>query len=465
MTIIEFLLYLIYGFSMVMMGIFAIMQKDSKIMNFSLIKSIKYLGYFGIIHGMSEWITMIIKLELCHPHLYIEVYYVNLMLKALSFTFLLYFGLDLLAIREKYKNILLRIPLIGFLLYLFSFYLLTSHYGVDYHLLNDHFKIISIRYLMAVPSCAIAAAALYANARLIEKTKSAEIAKRYKNLSWIFIAYGFVEGLLVSKAAFFPANIINNEIFPEYFILITLSFKAIVGFIINYSLIKVIDTFSWEQEERLFQLEKLRIASEERRKLGLEIHDGIIQQLYAIGLKIEYLSRYKEDKASAINILEEVKVNITATINKIREFISADALDEIELDRLKDSLEQLVRKYNETQSVEIVLKCKLSPYTVGDLLAEKTTQIYYIVQEAITNVIKHSQADHAEVLLEGTPDFIYITITDNGIGISQDIKLEQQFGIRSMKERAQRVNGFFKIESLLKGTRIELKIPCEEALI
>jgi len=460
MNIVEFLLYLIYGFSMVMMGIFAIMQKDSKIANFSLIRSIKYLGYFGIIHGTSEWVTMIMKLELCYPYLHTPVSNINLILKALSFMFLLYFGLDLLPMRTKYRSILLKIPLFGFLVFLLGFCLLIYRFGADYHVLNAHYKTITVRYFMAVPSCAIAAAALYLNARLIEKTKSVKISKRYMNLAWIFIAYGCVEGLLVSKAAFFPANVLYKELFPEYFSIMTLSFKAFVGFIVVHLLLKVIDTFSWEQEERLYQLEKMRISSEERRKLGLEIHDSIIQELYAMGLKIEYLTRNK-DQASAPKVLEEIKGNITATINKVREFISYNALDEIELERFKDSLEQLVRKYNETQGIKIELKCKLSPYIAGDLLADKTTQIYYIVQEAITNVVKHSQADHAEVLMEGTSDSIYITITDNGIGIAPDIKLEQQYGIRSMKERAKRINGIFKIEKLIKGTRIELRIPSE----
>ncbi len=464
MTIIEFLLYLIYGFSMIIMGIFAIMQKNSRITSYPLVRSMKYLGLFGIIHGLSEWITMVIKLELCHPYLNTEVYYTNLMLKAVSFLFLLYFGLDLLPVRDKYRKILLQIPLNGFLLYLLCFYLLILKYGVDYHVLNAHFNTIAIRYFMAIPGCVAAAAALYLNAGLIEKTKPVKVSKRYKNLAWIIIAYGLVEGLLVAKAGFFPANIINNEILPGYFNLLPLSFKALVGFITLYLLIKVIDTFSWEQEERLSQLEKLRIASEERRKLGLEIHDGIIQELYATGLKIEYLSKFKDNPAASV-ILEQVKGNITTTINKTREFISINALDEIQLDKLKDSLEELIRKYNESQSVKITLKFKISPY-MGDLLPEKTTQIYYIVQEAITNVIKHSQADYAEVLLESRNNFMYITINDNGKGLSHHaINLEKHFGIRSMQERARRVNGIFKIERLTKGTRIELKIPWEEPLL
>ncbi len=460
MSIIEFLLYLIYGFSMITMGIFAVMQKDSRLMNISLIKSLKYLGFFAIIHGMTEWITVIQKLHLCHPYFIIEVHYTNMILKALSFVFLLHFGLDLLPVRDKYKRILVWIPMAVFLAYLSGFFLLEWSGGAEYHLDNTMFNTITIRYFLALPSCMTAAAALYFNARLIGMTKSLEIARRYRNLALIIIAYGLIEGLLVAKADYFPANIIHKEIFPAYFGLMTLSFKAMAGFVINYLLIKVIDTFSWEQEERLQQLEQSRIASEERRKMGLEIHDGIIQDLYAMGLKLEYLSTGPGSVAGH-DLWDEVKDHLSGSIDKIRECISVSALDEIQLDSLKDKLERLVQKYNDSQSVKIKLAYRISPYLVDNISPEKATQIYYIVQEAITNVAKHSQADHAEILLEGRYDSIYITIRDNGKGFSQhDIPLEGHFGIRSMQERTRRVNGLLKIDKLMKGTRIELKIPC-----
>ncbi len=355
MSILEFLLYLIYGFSMITMGIFAVMQKDSRLMNINLIKSLKYLGFFAIIHGMTEWITMIQKLELCHPYLVIEVHYTNMILKALSFVFLLHFGLDLLPVRDKYKSVLTWIPMAAFLAYLSGFFLLIWSQGVEYHLTNKMFNTIVIRYLLALPSCMTAAAALYFNARLIKITKSVEISHRYRNLALILIVYGLIEGLLVAKAAYFPANIIHNEIFPAYFSLMTLSFKAVAGFAINYLLIKVMDTFSWEQEARMQQLEQSRIAAEERRKMGLEIHDGIIQDLYAMGLKLEYLST-GQGSAAGRDILDEVKGNLSASIDKIRDCITSNAWDEIQLDSLKDKLERLVQKYNGSQGIKIKLE-------------------------------------------------------------------------------------------------------------
>ena len=121
MHISEFLLYLIYGFAMITMGIFAIVQKDSKIMNLALVKSLKYLGIFGITHGISEWNSMIIKLEICHPYLYPGYNNLNIILKAISFTFLLYFGLDLLPVSKKIKRIVLNIPALYFMFYLAGF--------------------------------------------------------------------------------------------------------------------------------------------------------------------------------------------------------------------------------------------------------------------------------------------------------------------------------------------------------
>ncbi len=462
MSVTEFVLYLIYGFAMVTMGIFAILQKDTKIMNLSLIKSLKYLGGFGIFHGISEWISMIIKLELCHPYYHTEVYYGNLIIKAISFAFLMYFGLDLLPLRDRYKRIILKTPIILTLLYLLGFFFLMSKYGVDYHHTNNTYNIITLRYLLGFPSCIISAIALYINAGLIEKTKSVIIAKRYKNLAWVFIVYGLLEGLLVSKAEFFPANLINKELFVEYFNFNPLFIKAFIGFVINFLLIKVIATFSWEQEEKLNQLERFKIASKERRKLGLEIHDSIIQELYAAGLKIEYLSINKEENKKR-DILEEVKNDLNNAINKTREFISTTALGKIKLEDLNDSLEQLVQMFNDNQSIKINLESQISPYTTGHLSPDKSTQIYYIIQEAISNVTKHSEAEEASILLEGRYDFLYITIIDNGKGISQkNINPDKNFGISSMQDRTERVGGSFIIGKAKKGTRIEMKIPWEK---
>lgn len=82
-----FFLYLIYGFVFINMGLFCLKEKNNELINLSIIKSLKYLGDFGIIHGITEWFTMIIIADLYHQ-INIPLYNINQILKFLSFTYL-----------------------------------------------------------------------------------------------------------------------------------------------------------------------------------------------------------------------------------------------------------------------------------------------------------------------------------------------------------------------------------------
>lgn len=458
-----FIWYLIYGFAMILMGIFAILQKDAKVSNITFVKSLKYLGWFGITHGVTEWITMILVVGQ-YPQLFEHLYNINQLLKGFSFILLMYFGLELLLLKSKYRSLIYSIPIIYFIISSTGYIYLAIRHGIDYHIVNDRYGVITLRYFMGIPAGVLSSLALLFNARTLERTtRSGEIIRRYKSLGWILFIYGFLEGLLVKEASYFPANVINREFFNEMFGFSIIYIKATVGIVITYLLIKVIDTFSWEQNEKLKQLEEHRIASEERRKLGLEIHDSIIQGLYASGLKVEYLILNKDESKTKI-ILEEVKRDLNNTIDKTREFISSSALEKIELEDLINSLKDLIDKFNESQNIQIHLHSEALPFHGVHLSKEKSTQIFYIIQEAICNIIKHSKADSASVLLKSGYGSLHVVIQDNGIGISFDkLNLENHFGISSMRERTGRIGGVFNIEKIKRGTKIELIIPWEES--
>lgn len=462
MTRCYFFLYLIYGFAFINMGIFSIQGKDTEVTGLPLVRSLKYLGYFGITHGITEWISMIETLDI-YTNFYVLLFIIKYLLKAISFAYLIIFGASLLPVRQKYKKIILKVPIALFLIWLAGFIFLSVSYGQDYLILNPKYNVIVLRYIMALSGGIISAIALYLNSKTIEKRKLNSMAKRYKSLACIFLIYGLLDGLIVKKMDFFPANIINNDMFLQVFHFPIQILKAAVGIAINFLLIKVIDTFGWEQREKLNRLEKHRIVSEERRKLGLEIHDSIIQSLYAAGLKVEYLIKNKsEDKIEPI--LKDIKIDLNNTIDKTREFLSSSTLEIVEIEDLNHSLQQLINKFNENQEIKIDFNCETSLVNYGYLSPEKSTQIYYIVQEAISNVIKHSKATFAEVFLESKYDFLYIRVTDNGVGISiNDMDTDKHFGISSMKERTKRVGGTFKIDTLTNGTKVELTIPWEES--
>lgn len=462
MAINYFLLYLIYGFAFINMGIFSIQGKSTEVTNLPLVKSLKYLGCFGISHGITEWITMIEILGI-YSHLYVFLFIIKYILKAVSFVYLIVFGVSLLPLRNRHKKVVLKIPIVLFIIWFIGFLLISIYYGQDYLILNPKYNIIMLRYLMAFLGGTVSAIALYLNGKAIEKRKSSSMAERYKSLAAMFLIYGLLDGVFVKKMNFFPANVINDELFLNVFGFPIQILKATVGITINFLLIKVIDTFGWEQKEKLDKLQKHRIASEERRKLGLEVHDGIIQALYAAGLKVEYLMRNKEEDKSEL-ILKEIKVDLNNTIDKTREFLSSSTLKIVEMEDLNYSLQELINKFNENQYIQIDFKSSTSIVDYGHLSPEKSTQIYYIIQEAISNITKHSKATYGEVFLEAKYDYLYIRIIDNGVGFSiNNINSERQFGISSMKERAKRVGGVLNIDTLTKGTKVELMIPWEES--
>ena len=99
----------------------------------------------------------------------------------------------------------------------------------------------------------------------------------------------------------------------------------------------------------------------------------------------------------------------------------------------------------------------------GRLSSEKSTQIYYIIQEAITNIIKHSQGTEGKINIEANEGFLQIEIIDNGIGIGTiDYEDNKHMGLRSMEARAKRIGGLLNIERLNNGTKIQLVVPWEE---
>ncbi|MDR7871033.1 MAG: sensor histidine kinase [Tissierellaceae bacterium] len=455
-----FLVYLIYGFAMINMGIFCLKEKVDYLSSLSLLRSLKYLGWFGIIHGLSEWITVVIIANL-YPEYNQHLFNIAQILKALSFALLMYFGFDLYPIENRYKRVMKLVPIVLFASYFLGFVILIESNGINYHNLNPKFSVFAMRYSLGLSSGIISANALLLNSKKVEKQQSKKISKRYRQLAWVILINSLLEGLLVKRYNFFPANIINRDIFYNIFNIETLFFKALIGLLINYLLVKVIDTFSWEQEEHLKRLEVHKIKSEERRRLSLEIHDSIIQSLYAVGLKLEFLIMNKDNNVTSER-LNDIKNDLNNTIYKTRELMTSTALDVIEIDDLNNKIEQIIKRYSDYQNIKFNFKSEISPVMSGVLSPEESTQIFYIIQEAICNVIKHSKATRADVILEAKYDLINISVIDNGIGIKQeDLYKDKHFGIESMKDRTEGMGGKFKIKNLKNGLKVNIELPWE----
>lgn len=456
-----FPVYLIYGFAMINLGIFCLKENDFAARDLPILMSLRYLGWFGIIHGISEWSSL---LTIANVYPAFELYLFNIVqiLKALSFALLLYFGLELLPLAPSLKKFTRLLPPLLFLSTALGYLLLIKANGLAYHLQNNGYGILTIRYGLALPGGILAAAALSYHGAGLKLGNAPSAGRSHQQLAWILLINGVLEGLIVQRADFFPASLINRESFFAAFGFQTLFLKAGMGILINYVLLHLIQGFRLEQLQRLRQLEQDKIAAGERKKLGLEIHDGIIQRLYAAGLKLEYL--LVDSKASALPMkLAEIKEDLNGSIAKVREFMSASTEDLVELPQLKDNLQALINLHQEAQRITLDFHPGKGGLYKHQLSPEKSTQIYYIIQEAITNIAKHSGANRAKIHLEEAPDGMTITVTDNGIGLqAADRNKAKHFGLQSMQLRTEGMGGTFAIKNLNKGLEIKITIPWEE---
>ena len=460
MSNVYFFLYLIYGSVFINMGIFAVQKKEDEVSNFPLVKSLKYLGFFGITHGLSEWATMLVITGL-YSDAYVYLFIIKQILKAISFGCLLLFGLSLSPLRRRLKRIGYILPGLLFAVWLIGFSSLMFRFGLDYHHMNPEYNIIFLRYILGFSGGISSAIAMYLNAKHLKERNLLDIAKRYRNMAHIFFVYGFLDGLFVRRMDFFPASIINNDLFMSVFGFPIQIGKITVGVALTYMLIGVIKTFSWEQKEKLRQLQKSTLVLEERRKLGMEIHDSILQGLYSAGLKVEYLLKNRDEQKNSRALLD-IKTDLRETINKTRDFLVTTASETRDIETLQESLEKLVKDFEKSQNVVFKLEYRIPALTLFQLSSEKSTHIYYIVQEALMNVSKHAKATQVNIYLEASYRHLHVKIWDNGIGIKKQYNKNEHFGIQSMEERVKRLKGQLRIERVKNGTSVEIIVPWEE---
>ncbi|WP_273226047.1 sensor histidine kinase [Geosporobacter ferrireducens] len=454
------LLFFVYGLAFYSMGICALIQNTKGESNFPLLKSIKYLGYFGISHGTTEWLLMIIIAQI-YPEYEIALIQSAIILNALSFTFLYVFGIKLLEYSERVKNILKGLPWMIFLVWLAVYFIMPLFHNGDLWA-RQWFKSMTSRYFIGLPAGLITAIALYRNAKTMMDMGLTKMAFKLKGLALLFAVYAILAGLIVKKVDIFPAMFINKELFRQVFGVPVELGRTVAASGITILFISIIDVFQWETNRKIAMLNEQQAASRERRRLGHELHDVVLQDLFAVGLQLE--SMLDDDNFNSQRAhIQSMKNSLNNTILKIRDFLGKVSSRKMEIEDLKYKIHELVHNYGKTGNVGIELLYQIPDITLGHLSSEKLIQIYYIIQEAINNAIKHADATHIAVTINTTLKCVVATVKDNGKGFDKNkMSHTDGYGLFSMRERAKTINGMLEIESNQKGTMIVLSIPWEE---
>lgn len=219
-------------------------------------------------------------------------------------------------------------------------------------------------------------------------------------------------------------------------------------------------------EERLQKLSSQLINAQEneRKRLAMELHDGLGQSLSAIKYSMEELFRDNncnlEGKTGSI-LLKSIE-QIRQTIDDARRMamdLRPSILDDL---GIISTINWFCRQFVETYK-EIRIEKQI--YLVEEDIAEnRKIVIYRILQEALNNIAKHAKADTVSIILQKIDEFIGLSITDNGIGVSQSMNVGnlRGMGINSMQERVELSGGSFRIfDNVPNGTTISIRWPGE----
>lgn len=201
---------------------------------------------------------------------------------------------------------------------------------------------------------------------------------------------------------------------------------------------------------------------DERRRLSRELHDQMGQHLTAIMLLVDSLKRVPELEPvnSTFRQLEEVAGQLSDQVESLAWELRPAALDDLGLDA---ALGKYVRKWSERSLIAVDLQ--ITGRNGSRMPAAIETAIYRIVQETLTNVLKHSRAHSVALILERRPNHVSAIIEDNGCGFAAEtlqanIAAERRMGFLGMQERAALVGGTLHIESAVgTGTTVYLRIP------
>ena len=204
---------------------------------------------------------------------------------------------------------------------------------------------------------------------------------------------------------------------------------------------------------------------EERRRIRRDLHDELGPQLASQTLIVEALEkRMQNDPESAAHLLGELKKHTQSAVQDIRRLVydlRPPALDDL---GLVSAIREAVATYHQSG-----VSCTIeAPDPMPDLPAAVEVATYRIIQEAVTNVVRHAEAEHCTVRIEFselTGDAqLCITVEDDGVGIP--LQKRAGVGLQSMKERAAELGGECIIEPRPQGgTRVFAQLPLPEEML
>ena len=250
----------------------------------------------------------------------------------------------------------------------------------------------------------------------------------------------------------------NGSVFPAEISLSPL--EAEEGMLVTSVIRDITDRLrAHEEHERLSSEAE---TERQRTRIAMDLHDGIIQSIYAVGLNLEAASGDLVDNPGEVpGRIDRAIDQLNDTIGDIRNYIM-DLRPTRFSGEVAESLTGLAHEFRVNSLIDTTINItpKLPP-----LSPEGGSALFHIAKEALNNIRKHASATSVEVSLRARDGLVSLVIADDGTGFDASLeRSEQHHGLRNMASRARAAGGTLDIVSTPRaGTRIRVDIPGQAA--
>jgi Rrf2 family protein len=208
------------------------------------------------------------------------------------------------------------------------------------------------------------------------------------------------------------------------------------------------------------QVQRLAIV-DERDRISRDLHDSVIQAIYAQTLALDDVPELVEtDAVEAARRVDEAIDALHAVIRDIRNFIFGLRPVLLESGSLADGLEHLATELRRSGGVEVSVSATAPADVVAALPLESVAELLSVTREALSNIARHARATHASISLDRPPEGLRLEIADDGQGFAADAALQRgHHGLANMRARTEGLGGRFSVASDASGTRIIIVVP------
>jgi signal transduction histidine kinase len=319
------------------------------------------------------------------------------------------------------------------------------------------------RYFLCLPGSILASIGLFRQASQMRSLDLSRIARYLTGAALAFLVYAIVGGIFVPTSPIFPANLINYSLLNETIRVPAPVFRSLCGLAMALFVVRSLEVFQVEVDRRLATMEQAQILAADRERIGRELHDGIVQKIYAAGLGLEEAHHLiAEDAPGARQQIRTVMDALNRTIQDIRHYIFDLRIAEQNRE-LEIVLEDLVRELRVDTLLHVDFE--VTGQRCCWLDSDQVAQVTQIAREALSNVVQHANATQVTVSLSYLGNLTRLDVTDNGQGMEPNpLPGSNHYGqgIANMRKRAHLLGGELEImNGQSQGVSLVLTIPCD----